>query len=296
MPLFALPGVGGNVLVFARLARLLGASQPVYGLQPPGFDGVEAPCTDIVELGRRQLGLIRSVRPRGPYLLAGACTGGVVAWEIARQLRAAGESVALVVLDSWHPDSYEDRALAPQWMLALGYGRLRIAAAWDDVRARPPAERPAALIGKIRRFAAAALRRLIRGIDVRHADAGSAPAFEPETGWLDRSTRLATRMHEMPGSLEEFRLTKATRHAVARYRLERAEVAVLNVIAAKRSIAPGTLDSRRYWTRLTDGPSEEVALEAEDSGRLFVPPHVEALAPVMRAFLDRYGRSPVRPA
>src|SRR5262249_46309763 len=47
---------------------------------------------------------IRTVQPRGPYYLAGACMGGVVAYEMAQQLRTAGEDIALLALiETWPP-------------------------------------------------------------------------------------------------------------------------------------------------------------------------------------------------
>ncbi|MGD2124377.1 MAG: amino acid adenylation domain-containing protein, partial [Gemmatimonadota bacterium] len=46
-PLFAVPGVWGNVICFQDLSRLLGPEQPFYGLQSRGLDGKEEPRTSI---------------------------------------------------------------------------------------------------------------------------------------------------------------------------------------------------------------------------------------------------------
>jgi thioesterase domain-containing protein/acyl carrier protein len=93
-PFFCVPGNLGNVFVdLGDLARHLGPEQPFYGLQ----DGLQNP-SQIKALASHYITEIRSVQPKGPYLLGGFCWGGVVAFEIAQQLQAAGQRVALLVL------------------------------------------------------------------------------------------------------------------------------------------------------------------------------------------------------
>ena len=106
IPIFMVPGVGGNVLVFARLARLLGLDQPFYGLQPRGLDGKEAPFISVPEMARHFVKEIKKLRPQGPYVIAGSCTGGLIAYEMAQQLMAQGDEVTLLVMETWHPSSY----------------------------------------------------------------------------------------------------------------------------------------------------------------------------------------------
>jgi amino acid adenylation domain-containing protein len=105
-PLFCLPGIGGNVMEFRGLAQLLGAEQLVYGFRPVGADDGHPPHTSIVEMATHNIHHMRLVQPKGPYYLAGYSLGGVVAFEMALQLRAAGETTALLaLLDSrlWLP-------------------------------------------------------------------------------------------------------------------------------------------------------------------------------------------------
>ena len=97
-PLFAVPGAGGSVIVYHDLSRLLGADQPFYGLQARGLSGTESPRTDIEDVAAAYLAEIRQVQPEGPYNLLGACMGGVIAYEMAQQLHAAGEQVGLLAL------------------------------------------------------------------------------------------------------------------------------------------------------------------------------------------------------
>jgi len=97
-PLFAVPGVYGNVVGFSNLARELGPEQPFYGLQSVGLDGTAAPLDSIEEMAQRYVTEIRSVQARGPYALVGACFGATVAYEMARQLLDAGEEIAFLGL------------------------------------------------------------------------------------------------------------------------------------------------------------------------------------------------------
>lgn len=103
LPLFIVGGVGGNVNNLIKLGRLLGAHRPVIGLQTRGILGhrmhetIEATAAD-------HLTNIRRHQPQGPYLLAGYSGGAFTAFEMARQLRAAGEEVGFLgLLDTFAP-------------------------------------------------------------------------------------------------------------------------------------------------------------------------------------------------
>jgi thioesterase domain-containing protein/malonyl CoA-acyl carrier protein transacylase/NAD(P)-dependent dehydrogenase (short-subunit alcohol dehydrogenase family) len=97
-PLFCVHGAGGNVLVFRELVRRLPAGQTVYGLQARGVDGRLNPLTRIEDMASLYVDAIRSVQPSGPYLLSGYSGGGVIAFEMARQLRQQGQETALLAM------------------------------------------------------------------------------------------------------------------------------------------------------------------------------------------------------
>jgi phthiocerol/phenolphthiocerol synthesis type-I polyketide synthase E len=97
-PFFCAHGAGGNVLIYRDLARRLGTDQPFYGLQSPGLDGSCEPLTRIEDMAAAYLKEIRKVQPHGPYFLGGYCLGGTVAFEIAQQIHAQGDRVALLAL------------------------------------------------------------------------------------------------------------------------------------------------------------------------------------------------------
>jgi thioesterase domain-containing protein/acyl carrier protein len=96
-PIFLLPGAGGNILYYYALARHLGQSRPVYGVQTTGLDGTTPPFTSIEEIARHNIEKIRGLH-RGPYVLAGHSFGGTVAFEMSQQLRAAGFEVGLLAI------------------------------------------------------------------------------------------------------------------------------------------------------------------------------------------------------
>jgi phthiocerol/phenolphthiocerol synthesis type-I polyketide synthase E len=97
-PFFCMHGAGGNVLIYRELSELLGPDQPFYGLQSQGLDGSVPPLTTIEEMATLYVKEIRRIRPKGPYLIGGYCMGGTIAYEVAQQLRAQGQEVALLAL------------------------------------------------------------------------------------------------------------------------------------------------------------------------------------------------------
>ena len=97
-PLFCMHPHGGNVLIYRDLSRYLGSDQPFYGLQSQGLDGRCPPLTRIEDMAAQYVKEIRTVQPHGPYFLGGYCLGGAIAFEVAQQLRAKGEQIALLAL------------------------------------------------------------------------------------------------------------------------------------------------------------------------------------------------------
>jgi yersiniabactin nonribosomal peptide synthetase len=97
-PFFCVHGGFGGILFYGQLARCLGPEQPLYGLQAEGLDGGPIEHTSIPAMAAYYLQEVRKVQPQGPYFFGGYSFGGFVAFEMAQQLREAGENVALVVL------------------------------------------------------------------------------------------------------------------------------------------------------------------------------------------------------
>lgn len=96
-PFFCVHPIGGTVLSYAELASQLDFPGTFFGLQAPGLVAGQQPSESIDELAQRYLREIRA-RQQGPYYLGGWSMGGLIAWEMAAQLQAAGEDVAVLVL------------------------------------------------------------------------------------------------------------------------------------------------------------------------------------------------------
>jgi thioesterase domain-containing protein/acyl carrier protein len=98
-PPFFLPHpTAGTVYCYRELTETLGAvGHPAYGLAAPTADHGYSPVR-IEDLARRYVDELSAADPHGPYLLAGWSMGGLIAYEMARLLEAAGRPVGLVAL------------------------------------------------------------------------------------------------------------------------------------------------------------------------------------------------------
>jgi thioesterase domain-containing protein/acyl carrier protein len=108
-PFFGVHGGAGTSLLFYPLAHLMDAEQPFYGLQAVGLYGRETPQRSVEAMASRYISEIKSVQPHGPYALGGYCFGGLVAYEMAVQLLAAGEAIELVAMFNAPSASYNER-------------------------------------------------------------------------------------------------------------------------------------------------------------------------------------------
>jgi amino acid adenylation domain-containing protein len=254
-PVFAVPGVGGNVLVYAPLAKLLGNDQPFYGLQARGLYGLAKPFRSVVEAATHYVRDIRSVRPAGPYIIAGACTGGLFAYEIAQQLTSAGERVVLVIIESWHPSAYRRRKMTLRVPLPIVYLWSKLVSFGAALAARPLREWPALFGNKALRIGA-----LLS---------------------TDREETFASQ------DFHSQMVVEATLQAVATYETRPYRGGLLNLVAGGRKLAVGLIDTRRVWEQFARGPNATVVTAAEDSGRMFVSPHIEQTAALIAQYVAK---------
>ena len=113
LPLFFLHGVGGVLPEVDLLLGKLDAEHPVYGIQAQAFDPEAPALLELEAIAACYLRDIRAVVPDGPYGLIGFSFGGMVAFEMAQQIRAQGcEPPALVMLDSMEMSRLKRRAQA----------------------------------------------------------------------------------------------------------------------------------------------------------------------------------------
>ncbi len=117
-PLFCIHAAGGLVFYYAEFARQLDRDRPLWGLVSRGvYDDGEI-ATDIPGMARTYLEAIKTIQPAGPYHLAGYCMGGVVAYEMAQELRVQGLGVeTLTLIDTRAPTPADVLPEEPGWAI-----------------------------------------------------------------------------------------------------------------------------------------------------------------------------------
>ena len=197
-PLFAVCGVK----IYEPIAACLNGTMPAFGVSVPleraMHEGVDVPTVQAV--ADETVAAIRAIRPHGPYRLAGASYGGVVAFETALCLRAAGEPVeGVVVFDSVLPH-------------ALHASLLRKMAVFARDRARAIRPKNASVLNSTSRWTESAeesldqymstFRGLVEDLPVlvlraRDRNDGIGRRVDPDLGW-NRMVRGAA-VKEVPG-------------------------------------------------------------------------------------------------
>ncbi|MCU1283443.1 MAG: hypothetical protein JWM53_6989 [bacterium] len=213
-PLFVMAGGRGGAEelgIYGKLFQRLDGDQRVLGLTAP------ARGLDVEQIASEHIATVRAVQPCGPYRLGGECVGGVVAFEMARQLTAVGESVALLLLiDSWCPTSrgvlHHKLLGQPIDLLKLGIGFLldlprRTAAEpwWMELRRRALA--PAQAKRYIRACMRYRPRHYAGRIALLASDANLRRGIAD--GW--RRVCAGVTVHRVPGNHQSY----ARQHAAA---------------------------------------------------------------------------------
>jgi len=138
-PLFLVHGAGGQVLFYSELARYLGDEQPLYGLESRQLDGDNPLKRRLEDVAAEYLLAIRALQPVGPYLLGGWSLGGVIAFEMARQLQSQKQEVAmLAVIDAEAPSlertqEFNQAAELASFALHLGFTESHILSTGSDI-------------------------------------------------------------------------------------------------------------------------------------------------------------------
>lgn len=269
-PLFLVHGAGGDVLWgYANLAAHLGEDQPVYGIKSRGQLGLQEFST-LEEMANCYVRELRAFQPSGPYYVGGYCFGGNVAYEMARQLTAAGEAVALVALLDSAPSNagYET---VRWWQPAFGVRFIRNLMYWlGDFRRLEPVAR--------RRFISRKAGALFRRIRTRFGLGNSRPEEVDLHDVIDTSHFPE---HEL--KLWQAHLQALTTHVEKRYD---GKVALLRTRGQPLfcSLEPDFCWGRlaaRLEVRLVPGSHEEV----------FMEPHVGTLADQLRRCLAESAKS-----
>ncbi len=216
LPLFYTHAAFGNVLYVRRLVPFLDAEQPLHAIQARGLQEGEAAHRNFEAMAKDYCAAIRRVQAKGPYVLAGHCVGGLIAYAMAQHLKSQGESVAAVIMidPDYHPNAVPWlhwknpsaphirlwlQALRPFWFARLwlrriplslrgqlplepaalnGIQRRRREAVRDGIRAALKTYRPKPYDGKVFIICSAERRRLL-------AKPGTGwPSLAPETQFI----------------------------------------------------------------------------------------------------------------
>ncbi|MDC2956601.1 amino acid adenylation domain-containing protein [Streptomyces gilvifuscus] len=103
-PVFLFHPFGGTVFCYVELTRHLPDGRPVLAIEAPGIQNEGEAEISVEAMATRYIEHVREIQPNGPYTIGGWCFGGVIAYEVAGQLRAAGEEIELLFgIDSRAP-------------------------------------------------------------------------------------------------------------------------------------------------------------------------------------------------
>jgi hypothetical protein len=272
--LFAVPGVDGNVLGFATLARQLGSEQTFFGLQSIGVDGAREPLENLGEMAAQYLREVRRVQPRGPYYLLGACFGAVVAFEMTRQLLAAREQVAFLgLLDPSPLQGHDSDRIAlrlPPWLKrGIAFGKFvagRAQLYWDQMQPLGFRQRAQFVHGKF---------RLVGKVI--------------DTGDVLRGDRR---------EFNEGRVRGANLRALLAYKHEpvKGGSVTIEIFGTARDRGNTARGARVDWSALTGGYTPYHRVPGKDSGDMLQGDNAKALATLlsarlrhaMRAGIDRF--------
>jgi thioesterase domain-containing protein len=115
-PIYCVHACEGDILFLNPLSVELGPDQPFYGIRSQGLDGKHSPITTVDEMAIHYLNEIRAFQPYGPYLLAGAGVGGIIALQMATVLRSKKIDVDKVFLFDM-PKLYKNKKTTPSGTL-----------------------------------------------------------------------------------------------------------------------------------------------------------------------------------
>jgi acetoacetyl-CoA synthetase len=265
-PLFIVHGIGGNVMELFSLGRRLQTERAVYALQARGLDPTRTPDDRVEDMARGYVSAMRAAQPNGPYVLAGYSFGGLVAFEMARQLLTVGETVSFLGLIDCQPHER-------YWPLG----------AWSKFVGRRLRQHSATLrglsIGAAVAFAAARAGGLLRRLGRRFAG-----AHDMDMALHDRDGELLDQ--EVVGIAPA---VPATAEPIPRHWTDTRMAAIVAFTKYRPGRYPGRVtylraeidgprapDPIAVWRPLTNGV-EVVVLPGDHVG-LMREPHVEAMA------------------
>jgi len=250
-PIFGVPGHNGDVFCYRALSQALGDDQPFFGLQPPGVDGRDTPLTSVPALADYFSTQLRGFQPEGPYVVAGFCAGGAVAFELAQRLMRDGAAVSFVALFGCQYPSFFSAASQLRYQLA---------------------QRSAGIAGHLRSLAAKSwsecAEHLAQALDRRRSRRAAKDAVVRDPVLALRAT-----------------IEQTTAAAVARYRPVRFAGRLCLFLPSKAWLHSGVGALR--WRSLAPHGEDYVGPEGCDGDNMLRAPNAPAFAELLRTCRDR---------
>jgi len=259
-PLMLLHGADGAVMFYREFASRLNTQSTIYGLESPLLSDPEFEIPDSVEqLAVGYLQRIRTLQPQGPYRIAGYSFGGVLAYEIVRQLESDGEKVeTLIMYDIGNPALLEHNGALERLKLF-----------WEDQEDRSTSEK---LFSLTKRISKAIKDRTTVEVEHRVSKLASSTMLESNY-WRHKKARE----HHM--SLEEH------------YTPEKVACPV-RVVSATGNSSKFRIDENMGWA----GVAADLRIENTDGSHLelFEEAYVDQIVRVTEKFLGELGEQESR--
>lgn len=303
-PLFCIHPAGGIVFPYYTLALYLGKDQPLYGIQDPSLYDTQSTPKSIEVMAAHYLEALKTVQPEGPYNLLGWSVGGVLAYEMARQLIRQGQSVGrLIILDTGAP--VPAKAFQPQPSLR---GQLPQVRSW--IQGLPNRIQGAgSAIKPIASYVRSGLFLLAASAKRSSTASNGKPKIVDMLGWAGLDTWRTLLLKEaevastvsqetslmlikMPAVRRILELVREHRRLARRYTAERygGRITLFRAVGS-RSSKKRAGDPMLGWGVLAEEGVDVHFIQANHVA-LLVKPHVEILAQELRVCLDQSRRSP----
>jgi amino acid adenylation domain-containing protein len=277
-PVFCVCSLGGTVLNQRPLAVALGPEQPFFGLQAVDLEPRLGRAATISDYAATYIEAMKTVAPQGPYVIGGHSFGGIVSFEVAQQLTARGDEVAMLfILDSSLPNldkSALDR-MACMFAFLRGLPYLPVEA-WTQLRRDPDR-------------LARTLKQKLRFVRGKARPAGSPPPAPPVAAAPEQdpgSMRVADVVEMSSWPENNRRIAQRHWNAVLQYR-PKAYPGRITLFRSRFQSPFLGLGNQMGWERVALGGVDVVRVPG---GHLSVlqSPNVEVLA---RRLRERLGRS-----
>ena len=257
------PVIGiNNTGLYFTLSKRLGNDRPFTALQlfDPSFSRDQMPDS-FEAIAEQYVALIREVQPTGPYALLGWCVGGALAFEVARQLSAAGESITLLaMIDTWAPNYIGDLGPVRGRLADYSYRWQLILQDWARARAEP---------GGVGRFIGN--RSFVRKIGRLFGRAGASADMT-----LGAQGRYVT-----ADGYDQW-LLRYLQETIGRYR-PGPYAGKITILRSEQEPRGTFLDRSFGWQRHTDQPVDVITIQG-DHFSIFTEPGVDDMA---RKIIDR---------